>query len=408
MAHSINLIQSGANPQLTISIEEFVKLKQIPINRKSEDRVNKMSYEFESNYATNMARLLSIVHVGIVMNDFIDSITGYQYKEGEQYILDGNTRKNYWLQHTDKWHHHEEGLTAVIYPLHNFEQVRKIYDSFDSTKSAKNISEKIQGEFNRHGFYPQQQLLLRGNFAVALKWCHRSPTEPELPLVQQVHMCLSALREFDNIEKEVVGLDGKKETFTITRPRISRLASAPIYSAIMTALRLFPNSVRLHEFIEKFITQDENDIRTAINSKRVTPYEIIAIEWLGWSDQRSKNKNDAPLWLDNHAGQTATQYQKKQLDFVLHWIQSYLDNPNYNVQFSNGIKSTTWGKYDEKNPSTKDLIGGWELFYKNAVNTRKKLSKADNSANFNQSFTYGTDALTALIQNSEKKTLSVY
>lgn len=411
MAQQSDIITTGSTPQITMDIADFVKIPEIPINRRSIDRVNKMSHTFNGNYNANMARLLSIVHVGIVITDFVDTDTGHQYRTGEQYILDGNTRKNFWLQYPDTWEKHPNGLTAVMYPLDNFSQVRRIYESFDSSTAAKNVSEKIQGEFNRQKFYPTQPLLIRGNFAVALKWSHRGPKEPELRLEEQVKISLPALREFDRLEATVL-VNGKPETYNISRPRILRLASAPIYAAIMTALRLFPNSSRLHDFIEKFITQDENSVRDAINSKRVTPYEIIAIEWLGWSDQRSKHKNDAPLWLDGHAGQTSTQYQKKQLDFLLHWIQQYLDNPNYTVTFSNGIKSTAWGKIDTSKPNSKDLIGGWESFHINASKTKKSLSKLDVSIAYDNNFGMNdqqkVDILVKHITNAGKKPIELF
>lgn len=411
MAQTNDIITTGSTPQITMAISDFIKIPEIPINRRSVDRVNKMLHTFNGNYNANMARLLSIVHVGIVITDFVDIDTGHQYKSGEQYILDGNTRKSFWEQYPDTWEKHPNGLTAIIYPLENFAQVRRIYESLDSSTSAKNVSEKIQGEFNRQKFYPTQPLLIRGNFAVALKWSHRGPKEPELKLEEQIKVSLPALREFDRLEAKVL-VNGKQEVYTISRPRIVRLASAPIYAAIMTALRLFPNSSILHDFIEKFITQDENSVREAINSKRVTPYEIIAIEWLEWSDQRSKHKNDAPLWLDGHAGQTSTKFQKKQLDFLLHWIQQYLDNPNYTVTFSNGIKSTAWGKIDSSKDSVKNLIGGWESFYVNANKTKKSLTKLDISKAYENNFTSSdqekVDILVKHISNSDKKTLELF
>jgi hypothetical protein len=411
MAYQATLAQTGPTTTMTISVEDFVKLKQVPINRKSEDRVSKMTSSYEGNYNSGMSHLLAIVHIGIVTQNFVDPVTGYSYIQGEQYILDGNTRKNYWLKNEDKWIYHPSGLTAIIHTLQNFQQVQQTYDSLDSSKSAKITSEKIQGEFNRHKFYPKQELLQRGHISLGLKWAHRGPKEPEMPLNQQVPICLNALQEFDAIEETIITTNGKTETYTITTPRIPRLASSPIYSAILTALRLFPKTPRLYEFISKFISQDENSIRIAINANKVNPYQIIAIEWLGWSDQRSKRKGDSPLWLDGNAGQTPNQHQKKQMDFLLHWIQVYLDNPNYEVQFSNGIKATAWGKADPKNPSSKPLIGGWERFYENSSKTRKMLSKIANNKilqhNFNFESDEGLKKLERLIIGNDKKLLQI-
>jgi len=323
-------ITVGNHDFTALTVEEWINTKPIPTNRDSERRVPKMSKVFDEAYYKNQISTLTEVALGIVTQDFQDPESGYEYKVGEEYAVDGNTRKHYWKKYPDKAQQ-VKSVTAKIHYLSNMDDVRFAYYPYNNAKSSEKASEILQGLRSRYNWTPRQQMFANGGYKTALDYATQIPGENKPDIFEAFNMCFDSLKLLDTIPK-----DGDN---TITKPSLPELRSQSIIAACLLALRFNKDNLKLHDLIYRLSTITRSDLYKAVEREELDPVEVIAVEYTGMSVNRAHKANS---WLDGYAGQTSFAAMRKQMDFLIYWIQKYIESPKKLYNFKKGIKPTLW------------------------------------------------------------------
>jgi hypothetical protein len=345
----------GGHKFLSIPVSEYVKIDPIPINRNSQNRVSSMKSTFDESYFTNRQDTLTTVALGIAAENFTDPTTGFDYKIGDCFILDGNTRKYYWLSYPDKAALTSH-LAVKIHFLRNFDDVESTYYSYDNRKSAEKTSEILQGLIRRYNWTPRQNVFSNGGFGTAIQVASRTrqgQTNKDLPDVWgQFDLCFDGLKILDGIPKG----DGN----TITKPKLKGMKSQIIIAALLTALRTNPNNLKLHDMIDRLSNIEFDEIQKGFVNGAIDSVQIIAAEYVGYSQHRGGGNTQLTPWLINadgkgSAGSTKYADVKPQMDFLLYWIGEYMSYGKKTVS-PVGVKPSYWNGdyYKDK--------GAWEEF----------------------------------------------
>jgi hypothetical protein len=327
--------KNGDHDYINIPMNKFLQLDPIPVNRDSENRIGKMMKTFSTVYAKNKLHTMTEFALGIVVKDFIDPETMYQYKIGNLYIIDGNTRQHFWKTNPDKAMLHTNGLTGRIHYLSSIEDVEFSYKMYNNAKSAETISEQLQGLLRRFKFEPNSGTLRKGNFSQALAWASMVPKTSTKTFLEQFQMNLEGIKITDSIPSSGVN--------SIWNPTMKGISASPIHAAILLAIRLNPNNANLYLLINKLATVTANDLKFAIAADKVDAADIIALEYNKLSHMRAKNGNAEP-WLKNMAGLTTYESRIPQMDFLMYYIGQYMDDPNKQWSLRFGISSDRWEK----------------------------------------------------------------
>lgn len=347
----------GAHKYLSMPVQEYVRLHPIPINRNSENRVYSMKSTFDEVYFNNhQQETLTTVALGIVEDNFTDPTTGFSYNIGDCFIIDGNTRKYYWLAYPDKANTLTSPLAAKLHLLRNFGDVESFYYSYDNRKSAEKTSEILQGLIRRYNWTPRQTVFQNGGFGTAIQVAsktRRGQTAKDLPDVWgQFDLNFDGLKILDGIPKG----DGR----TITKPKLKGIKSQIIMAALLTALRTNANNIKLHDMIDRLANIDFDEIQKAFTNGAIDPVQVIAAEYVGYSQNRGGGNNQLASWLVNADGKGAAGSTKfadiePQMNFLLYWIGEYLEHGKKTVS-PIGVKPSYWnGDYYKDG-------GAWEEF----------------------------------------------
>lgn len=334
-------IKVGDHNFISITVDEFVKISPVPTNRDSLRRVSKMKKTFDEAYYKQQTSTLTEVALGTVIDDFQDPESQRQYKKGEWYIVDGNTRANYWIQYPEKACH-LGNITAKIHYFRNMEDVKFAYYPYNNAKSSEKASEILQGLARRYNWAPRQTVFANGGYKTAIDWACAHEFD-KVDIFEAFNYCFEELKILDNIPKDA--------THTITNPAIKTVKSQAIIAALLIALKAHPHNLKLHDLIERLSTMTIEDLRKATHGTgKIDPVQIIVAEYTGESRSRSQAGKQCEPWLNGHAGGTKFESQSIQLDFLLYWITKYIENPKITYDFNRGIKPEYW-------------TGAWYDFY---------------------------------------------
>jgi hypothetical protein len=332
----------GAHDFIELNMDEYTAIEPIPTNRDSQRRVSKMKNTFNESYAKNQISTLTEVALGIVVQDFVDPESQRKYTQGEWYIIDGNTRKYFWIQYPDKALLVPK-LTGKIHYLKSMDDVNFAYYPYNNAKSTEKASEILQGLARRYNWAPRQTVFANGGYKTAIDWaCSREFDKANV--FEAFNYCFEELKALDGIPKDA--------THTITKPNLKPLKSQAIIAAIIIAMKIHPNNLKLHDMVERLstITMDELN-KACFERGDVDPVQIIAAEYTGVSTRRSNTGKASDYWLNGHAGSTKFESQGYQMDFLLYWISKYIENPKITYNFNRGVKPEYWqGAWDEFYP----------------------------------------------------------
>lgn len=142
--------------QKTLSVDSFLKMKPFYKNRDVLVRVKKKRKELENGFLPSH---LNVV-IGVAKKSF------YVYKQGDTFVLDGNTRAEVWRQNPDL--KPSVPLNAVFMEFEDKELLEKTYYSIDSATSYEKVNEKLSGIFREIGFQPQSKIVQKGTIKTAL------------------------------------------------------------------------------------------------------------------------------------------------------------------------------------------------------------------------------------------------
>lgn len=339
----ISPVTVGNHDFVKLDVNTFIQIPPIPTNRDSARRVPKMKSIFDDAYIANQESTLTEVAVGIVKEDFLDTKSNTVYLKGDCYIVDGNTRANYWAKYSDRAAALKNGITAKIHYLTSMEDVNYAYYPYNSSKSTEKASEILQGLARRYNWTPRQNVFANGGYKSAIDWASYTPGEDTKDVFGAFETCFDGLKILDSIPR-----DGK---YTITKPYLDGLKSQAIIAALLTVLRYRRNDVRLYEMVERLATITNEELSNAMAHGEIDCVQIIAIEYTNRSCQRNKNA-DAEPWLHGLARSTKFESKRVQMDFLIHWILRYLENPKATWNFNKGVKPEYWqGAWEEVFPA---------------------------------------------------------
>jgi hypothetical protein len=330
------IIKVGDHYFTNISVSDFCTLDPAPLQRNSQDRVSKMKPIFDNAYIQGQHITLTEVVIGVIVEDFddIDPDTGViiaSYKAGWIIIIDGNTRKFYWLRFPK-----EHSLTAKIHYLRNMDDVKFAYYPYNSQASVEKTNHLLQGLARRYQWQPRQPMFANGSYKTALDWATYRPGDAG-------YAALETSFNFNFDELKVLDTLPKNGGPSITKPVIKRLKSQAIISACLIALKLYPNNIRLFEFIDRISALTFDDIKDSTKRGDIDAVEVVAAEYTGWSKTRGNQGPDkTPSWTNDFYGSTNFASREPQLDFLLHFIIEYIQSPNKRWNFDRGIKPSTW------------------------------------------------------------------
>lgn len=320
---------------IIIPVSEFTQIPEIPTNRDSHRRVPKMTRTFDDAYTKNQTATLTEVAIGYVEEDFEDPDSKMKYQKGQWYVVDGNTRKHYWIKFPERAQS-TGNLTGKIHYLRSMEDVKYAYYPYNNSKSSEKASEILQGLAKRYNWAPRQQVFANGGYKSALDWAAYTPGEDKPDVFKAFNICFEGLKILDSIPQ-----NGGN---TITKPYLDSLKSQAIIAACLTALRFNSNNLRLHDLVHRLATMTNDEINSAISKGELDPVQVIAVEYTNNSPRRSKNMDSEP-WLKGLARSTKFESQSVQMDFLLYWIQKYIETPKVTYNFNKGIKPEHWHGY---------------------------------------------------------------
>lgn len=343
----------GPSKYAAMDVDTWIKIRPIPINRNSHNRVSKMKKIFDEATLQNTQPLTEVA-MGLVTQDFSD-VTDFGdgkavkilYRKGEVYRLDGNTRAYYWKKYPEQ----AEGvnLSVRVIELTCAEDV-KVYYTFDSQEAVEKANEKIQGLKNKYQWYPNQAMFNNGQFKTALDWAY--PDEDPQKMEVTFHYFFDALKTLDKI--------GSPDGPWVSKPAHKAIAKQAIYAALLIALKDRGNDARVLDLIQKLINVTEDELATADNDDPKSTFtipQVIVAEYSGYSYYTfKKNGARGPREKFEHVfnkdkqpcvGSTKRADKAPQLDFLLYMIDEYVKNPRKTFMIRKMSPSLWEGKYQE-------------------------------------------------------------
>jgi len=141
----------------TWTYDKCAKVKPVICNRYTDIRVPNVMKTLEKGYLPT--------HSVIVMGRAVKDMTNY--KKGEFFRLDGNTRFDVWKIRPDLIP--QVNFTVIIFDLETWEDVEKVYYSLDSAKSVEKSSDIMTGYLRRKSYTAKSELMKKGQFKRALE-----------------------------------------------------------------------------------------------------------------------------------------------------------------------------------------------------------------------------------------------
>jgi len=326
-------VKVGDHSFANIPVSDFITLPPAPVQRNSHMRVNKMKPIFDKAYQANQSHTLTEVAIGVVVADFddIDPDTGSvigSYKAGEVSIIDGATRKHYWIKYPQ-----QHNLTAKIHYLSSMDDVNFAYYPYNSKDSVEKTNQLLQGLARRYQWQARQPMFANGSYKTALDWASSRPGDSG-------YADVASSFNFNFDELKVLDTLPKSGGPSITKPVIKGLKSQSIIAASLIALKYYPNNLRLFQFIDTLASISIDDLRNAIANGNLSAVEIVAAEYSGMSKMRGNGSH--PSWLNDMAGSTNFASKEPQLNFLLYWMIEFIQDPSKKLDFDRGIKHTFW------------------------------------------------------------------
>ncbi|MFZ9243232.1 MAG: hypothetical protein ACO295_08575 [Sediminibacterium sp.] len=323
----------GNHDFIKLDVADYCTIDPIPTNRDSERRVPKMRKTFDDAYYSNQTSTLTEVAIAIVAEDFQDPDTGTTYSKGDWYIVDGNTRKHYWIMYPERAKE-ISAITAKIHYLRSMEDVRYAYYPYNNAKSTEKASEILTGLARRYNWAPRQHIFTTGAYKTALDWAAYTPGEDKPDVFKAFNICFEALKIVDSIPQN--------GNHTLTSPAMKSLKSQAIVAACLLALRFNPNNLKLHDLIYRLATIEMPELQKAAGIGELDPVQIIASEYSGHSINRTNDPMNTMPWLGGLARSTKFESQAVQMDFLMYWITKYIESPKATWNFNKGVKPTLW------------------------------------------------------------------
>lgn len=311
-----------------IAIEDFLKFPEVPMQRDTEGRAQ------TSKVKKMLSGKVLPVHLDVALIELTQDDVYYnkQYPKGYQAIVNGCTRRYYWDNRLSK--NIPEKVHATIYKCKDMNEVRELYNTFDSPDATERKQEKLYGILcGLFDFEPTCSKLQKGEFISALNIScfYLSPKEYNQPSVtvdqlpHQVKCYIEEIKAFDKICKNPKKWDQS------------------LVAAALMSLKVYgTNNTKLLECLDRI---DRRAMNTMVSKRDGATH--ICHEW----ETNTKFPNKATKW-DKYGG------LKQTVSFALYWIKNYMNN-NELTQLGFNWESTgeDWfADYNKVNNSISNLF----------------------------------------------------
>lgn len=199
----INQVDFNNRSVEKIDIKTFLEYPPVPMQRDTLARVNLKKTK-------KMLGKLHSAHIDVGVIELTSNCEYYgkEYHKGDRFIVNGNTRAYYWNNGlTDKI---PSFVFASIYKLKDMEEVRGVYNTYDSPDATEKNQEKFYGILNGlYGYEAKSSKVLKGEILTSLQYASFCLDEVKYPLVGskvdkmpfQVKEFFEEIKKFDEICK---------------------------------------------------------------------------------------------------------------------------------------------------------------------------------------------------------------
>jgi hypothetical protein len=318
-----------------MSIEDFLQLPEVPMQRNTEGRASKIKVK-------KMLRILKAPHLEVSLVKLVKDCVYYgkKYKKGWTAIVNGNTRKYYWVNNlTDKI---PNNVNATIYFVENMEEVRDIYNMFDNPDSSERNQEKLYGILSGlYNFEPNCSKVIKGEFLTGLHYaCYKlDPAKYNQPNIKsenlpfEVKEFIEEIKVFDKI---------------CLTPR--NWDQALVCAALMSLKRYGLSNLKLMECFKRI---DQRQMNTTVSEQDGATH--ICLEWK--TDEKFPSKGTS--W-NRPNGFSDT------VPFALYWIEKFMQDKKQ-MQFGRGWETTATTWFDEYHKMNNNLNKIFDLTEENKV-----------------------------------------
>jgi hypothetical protein len=278
-----------------IVIDEFLLIPEVPMQRDTETRA------YTKKTRKMLEKLLS-VHLEVSLIELIKDCTFYgkKYKKGSRFIVNGNTRRFYWLNGmSDKI---PEKVYSKIYLVQDMEEAKAIYNTYDSPDATEKTQEKFYGILSGvYGYQPVSTKVTKGVILTALGYACKllnnqkfvdvesRPKAEVLPII--IGEYIEEIKMFDRLVQK----DGQWD-------------SALTCAALMI-LKKYGNHPRAIEFLQRIESRKKNTEQAERDGAT-----HVSEEW----DSKKPRFQNRRAAKSGHGGLQET------VPFVLYWAEKFI------------------------------------------------------------------------------------
>jgi hypothetical protein len=279
----------------TMPLTDYFNIPPVPFQRFTEGRADQPKVK-------KALSKLRPEHLNVELAELTkdDTYHGQLYKAGSVFIINGNTRKHFWMNTlSDKI---PKEVYTTTYKFETMEEMRDSYNTFDSMSAVERNQEKIYGILCRvHNFVPQSEKLVKGQFISGLNLAcfyydrnlfNQSSVSPEI-LPSEVAVYIEEIKALDKAIKHPKNWD-----------------QALICAALMAFKIHGTNNAKLLQCLEGI---DNRYMVTTASARNGITH--IAYEWTTGSRWKTKTT----VW-DKDGG------IKHCAAFALYWIEQYMED----------------------------------------------------------------------------------
>lgn len=307
----------GGVKQEILSIEDFLKLEPVPVQRDSDMRKNKLAKDLKKRILPTQLEV-AIVELPKDYVNWVNSQDSGE-KRNSQEVLNGNTRSLVWKQRLapipdyvkatyysipDEITYDENG---VVNSEAIEEYVQDLYYSFDSQAAVEKTPHKITGLYRKHGLYVSDGKIAKGGITKSFQTAFEGYTYTDEDGNE------ASLRRTNDIRTLDQGIAlFKDEIETLSRIGTSSVTnSAWLASALMALKKYGTNNERL-------LTGLRNFKKCFIEHESQSGYDAITFA-------HTLLKTNANSTISGAIGKTDAISLRIQMNHYLYLIDKFLD-----------------------------------------------------------------------------------
>jgi len=319
----------------TMTIEDWIKVAPIKINRNHELRVPKMKKIFARRPDALRVVALAVVEKAFDIFDSDGNLTAC-IRPGK-YRLDGNTRAEFWDQYPE--YRMEDPLVVIKYTINSQEELDLEYDAHNNKFASKNGADSISGAMRTLGLSYKHPKLAKGQIAQSLKYAMADDTANHLDQVKHFKDELKIIDDNNLLDfhKRLSGAQHIMTGMLISLKTWSSSQQRRLIDGLIEFTRMSDNRVSANK-----VNNGARPYDTYDHGNRMNPLAILWKEYYNGDDETVLNKQ---RHLSGIRGSSKFADMDQQLDFICYLMKKYVEGQT--IQ-DTGIKQYNYDKvYNE-------------------------------------------------------------